>query len=127
MGFCCRSTLNPTLSEQSAHRYSYLSPSGRTRSRRWRTGTERRHRGQYSSVASNCLNVSGRFCCRANAPGCFTKYFGFIAAPITYESILCNSQEKPHLFSMLSIAKQLIIFILSGFVNPSPPLKHRSM
>jgi hypothetical protein len=38
--------LVPTVLEQKAQRYSYLSPSGSTNSRRLRTGTARRQRGQ---------------------------------------------------------------------------------
>jgi hypothetical protein len=53
-----RTTLVPTEVAQTAHRYSYLSPSGSTRRRRFLTGIERLQFGQKSSVASNSLNVS---------------------------------------------------------------------
>src|SRR6516162_1248809 len=46
------STVVPQVEPHCGHRYSYLSPSGRTRSRRLRTGTARLQRGQASRVAS---------------------------------------------------------------------------
>lgn len=57
-GFACRSVLVPTVSEQNAHRYSYLSPCGNTKRSRLRTGTACLQRGQYSSMASNSLYAS---------------------------------------------------------------------
>ena len=63
-GLLCLSIFEPTDSEQKAHRYSYLSPSARTRRRRFRTGTARLHLGQYNCVASNSLNESGPAFCR---------------------------------------------------------------
>jgi len=48
------SILVPRELEQWAQRYSYLSPSGRIKRRRLRTGTALRQREQKSSLASNC-------------------------------------------------------------------------
>ncbi len=46
------STVVPQVEPQSGHTYSYLSPSGRTSSRRFRTLTARRHCGHASRLAS---------------------------------------------------------------------------
>jgi len=54
------STVVPQVEPHCGHRYSYLSPSGRTRSRRLRTGTARLQRGQASRVASIRSNAGFR-------------------------------------------------------------------
>lgn len=81
IGCFCRSILDPTDSEQNAHRYSYLSPSGRTIKRRLRTGTGRLHFGQYSSVASNSLNMPLSFVWEAYDFNVPMKFFGSIVTP----------------------------------------------
>jgi hypothetical protein len=50
----------PTEDEQRAQRYSYSSPSGRTKSNFFRTGTAALHLGQYREVASNSLKLGSR-------------------------------------------------------------------
>jgi hypothetical protein len=54
------STVVPQVEPHCGHRYSYLSPSGRTRSRRLRTGTARLQRGQASRLASIRSNAGFR-------------------------------------------------------------------
>jgi len=55
------SILVPRELEQKAQRYSYLSPSGRIKRRRLRTGTALRQREQKSSLASNWPKDDGGF------------------------------------------------------------------
>src|SRR6266851_1489088 len=64
--FC---TVLPQVDPQSGHTYSYLSPSGRIRSRRLRTFTARLHLGQASRLASKRSNAGRPFCAiTSNSP-----------------------------------------------------------
>src|SRR5512147_1059394 len=72
------SILVPREKEQNEHRYSYLSPSGRTSSSLLRTGTARRQRGQKRALASNWSYAAGGPCAgrgRRNG-GFFMASFG---------------------------------------------------
>ena len=62
------SILVPRELEQWAQRYSYLSPSGRIKRRRLRTGTALRQREQNNSLASNAPKDEGGF------PGGFGRF-----------------------------------------------------
>jgi hypothetical protein len=54
------STFMPTEDEQWAQRYSYSSPSGKTKSNLFLTGTALLHLEQYREVASNCSKLGFR-------------------------------------------------------------------
>ncbi len=99
--------LSPTEVPQRTHRYSYLSPSGRTSRRRSRTGIDLPHFGQKSSTA---LRFSNCFFC-----GSCRRTFGLALRATNF----CIS--KLHQFFLdpvLAIESQLYMYSSSTVCHP---------